>query len=51
MKNMQMTVAGDILTITVDMAKEFGPSSPGRRSSSPRPRAMSRCPHATRRSG
>jgi len=30
MKNVQMTVAGNILTITVDLAKEFGPSSSGK---------------------
>jgi ABC-type uncharacterized transport system YnjBCD ATPase subunit len=30
MKNVQMTVAGDILTITVDLTKEFGPSSSGK---------------------
>ena len=29
MKNVQMTVAGNILTITVDLTKEFGPSSSG----------------------
>jgi hypothetical protein len=27
MKNVEMTVAGNILTIKVDLAKEFGPSS------------------------
>ncbi|MDO8476713.1 MAG: hypothetical protein Q7W02_11105 [Candidatus Rokubacteria bacterium] len=30
MKNVQMTVAGNILTITVDLTKEFGPSSTGK---------------------
>jgi hypothetical protein len=30
MKNVQMTVAGHILTITVDLTKEFGPSSSGK---------------------
>ena len=30
MKNVQMTVAGNILTITVDLSKEFGPSSSGK---------------------
>ena len=30
MKNVQMSVAGNILTITVDLAKEFGPSSSGK---------------------
>jgi len=30
MKNAQMTVAGNILTITVDLTKEFGPSSSGK---------------------
>ena len=30
MKNVQMTVAGNILTITVDLAKEFGPSASGK---------------------
>ena len=30
MKNVQMTVAGNILTITVDLTKEFWPSSSGK---------------------
>jgi hypothetical protein len=30
MKNVQMVVAGNILTITVDLTKEFGPSSSGK---------------------
>ena len=30
MKNVQMTVAQNILTITVDLTKEFGPSSSGK---------------------
>jgi hypothetical protein len=30
MKNVAMSVAGDILTITVDLTKEFGPSSSGK---------------------
>ncbi len=30
MKNVQVTVTGDILTITVDLTKEFGPSSSGK---------------------
>ena len=30
MKNVQMTVAGNLLTITVDLSKEFGPSSSGK---------------------
>lgn len=30
MKNVQMTVAGNILTITVDLTKECGPSSSGK---------------------
>jgi hypothetical protein len=30
MKNVQMSVAGDILTITIDLTKEFGPSSSGK---------------------
>ena len=30
MKNVQMTVAGNILTITGDVTKECGPSSPGK---------------------
>jgi hypothetical protein len=30
MKNVQMTVTGNILTITVDLTKEFGPSSSGK---------------------
>ena len=30
MKNVQMTVEGSILTIKVDLSKEFGPSSSGK---------------------
>lgn len=30
MKNVEMTIAGDILTITIDLSKEFGPSSSGK---------------------
>jgi hypothetical protein len=30
MKNVEMSVTGDILTITVDLTKEFGPSSSGK---------------------
>jgi hypothetical protein len=30
MKNVEMKVNGDILTITVDLSKEFGPSSSGK---------------------
>ena len=30
MKNVQMKVEGDKLTITVDLSKEFGPSSSGK---------------------
>jgi len=30
MKNVAMSVAGEILTITVDLTKEFGPSSSGK---------------------
>jgi len=30
MKNVQMMVEGNILTITVDLSKEFGPSSSGK---------------------
>ncbi len=30
MKNVQMSVPGNILTITVDLTKEFGPSSSGK---------------------
>ncbi len=30
MKNVQMTVEGQILTIKVDLSKEFGPSSSGK---------------------
>lgn len=29
-KNCTMTVAGNILTITVDLSKDFGPSSSGK---------------------
>ncbi|GKS58416.1 hypothetical protein YTPLAS18_19430 [Nitrospira sp.] len=30
MKNVEMTVQGTVLTITVDLSKEFGPSSSGK---------------------
>lgn len=30
MKNMEMEVNGDILTITIDLSKDFGPSSSGK---------------------
>lgn len=30
MKNVEMSVAGNILTIKVDLSKEFGPSSSGK---------------------
>ena len=30
MKNVQMVVEGNVLTITVDLSKEFGPSSSGK---------------------
>ena len=30
MKNVEMKVEGTILTITVDLSKEFGPSSSGK---------------------
>ena len=30
MKNVDMTVAGNILTIKVDLSKEFGPSASGK---------------------
>jgi len=30
MKNVEMTVAGNTLTIKVDLTKEFGPSSSGK---------------------
>ena len=30
MKNVDMTVEGNILTIKVDLSKEFGPSSSGK---------------------
>ena len=30
MKNVEMVVNGNILTITVDLTKEFGPSSSGK---------------------
>lgn len=30
MKNVEMTVEGNILTIKVDLSKEFGPSSSGK---------------------
>jgi len=30
MKNVEMKIQGNILTITVDLSKEFGPSSSGK---------------------
>jgi hypothetical protein len=30
MKNVQMTIEGNILTIRVDLSKEFGPSASGK---------------------
>lgn len=30
MKNVEMTIAGTILTIKVDLSKEFGPSASGK---------------------
>ncbi len=30
MKNVQMTVDGNVLTLKVDLSKEFGPSSSGK---------------------
>ena len=30
MKNVEMSIAGTILTITVDLSKEFGPSASGK---------------------
>jgi len=30
MKNVHMAVAGNVLTITVDLSKEFGPSTSGK---------------------
>ena len=30
MKNVEMTVAGNVLTIKVDLSKEFGPSASGK---------------------
>ena len=30
MKNVEMSINGNILTITVDLAKEFGPSASGK---------------------
>ena len=30
MKNVEMTVTGNILTIKVDLSKEFGPSASGK---------------------
>ena len=30
MKNVEMTVDGNVLTIRVDLSKEFGPSSSGK---------------------
>ena len=30
MKNVEMSISGNILTITVDLSKEFGPSASGK---------------------
>ncbi len=30
MKNVEMRVEGDLLTITIDLSKEYGPSSSGK---------------------
>jgi hypothetical protein len=30
MKNVEMTVAGNVLTIKVDLSREFGPSASGK---------------------
>lgn len=30
MKNVEISIAGNILTITVDLTKEFGPSASGK---------------------
>ncbi len=30
MKNVEMTITGNVLTITVDLTKEFGPSASGK---------------------
>lgn len=30
MKNVELSISGNILTITVDLTKEFGPSSSGK---------------------
>lgn len=30
MKNVELSVTGNVLTITVDLSKEFGPSSSGK---------------------
>jgi len=30
MKNVEMTVAGNVLTITVDLSKTYGPSASGK---------------------
>jgi len=30
MKNVEMTVEGSLLTITIDLSKEFGPSASGK---------------------
>jgi hypothetical protein len=41
MKNAEMAVEGNILTIKVDLAKDFGHRRRRRALSSPQPRAMS----------
>jgi hypothetical protein len=51
MKNVQMTVAGNILTITVDLTKEFGPSSSGKTIIVASTEGNITCPSGTRRSG
>ena len=30
MKNVELSIKGDILTITIDLSKDFGPSSSGK---------------------
>ncbi len=49
MKNVQLVVEGNILTIKVDLSKEFGPSSSGKPSSPPQLKGMSRFPTGTKR--
>ena len=50
MKNVEMKVEGNILTIKVDLTKEFGPSSSGKTIIIASTEAMCPSPSGTRRS-